>query len=53
MPYDLWSDGAIMWVLDKQDQRIYAYDMLSKRRLEGLEFAALDPANDWALGYLV
>ena len=49
-PYDLWSDGVVMWVLDKQDQRIYAYDMLSKQRLEGLEFAALDPDNDWPSG---
>ena len=45
LPYDMWSNGHVMWVLDRADLRIYAYDMVSKQRLEHLEFAALDPAN--------
>ena len=26
-PYGIWSDGNIMWISDKTDDQIYAYDL--------------------------
>ena len=37
-PRGLWSDGVTMWVADTGDDRIFAYDMITKAR---------DPAKDY------
>ena len=50
MPVDLWSDGLVMWVLDKGGGKVYAYDLDFKARLEHLDFEALEPRNDWPSG---
>ena len=34
-PRGLWSDGNTMWVADETDNRIYAYDLETKRRVSG------------------
>ena len=34
-PRGLWSDGNTMWVSDRTDDKIYAYDMESKGRVPG------------------
>ena len=47
-PQWIWSDGAIMWVSDTEDNKIYAYNMSDKTRNESREInlAALSEAND-------
>ena len=36
-PYSLASDGETMWVADNFDSRVYAYDMITKQRVESKE----------------
>ena len=37
-PADIWSDGTTMWVLDKTDQKVYAYTLSSGDRDTDKEF---------------
>ncbi len=50
-PRGLWSDGAVMYVADESDGRVYTYNMptaidarLSSLALSGVEFGEFDPA---------
>ena len=47
-PEWIWSDGAIMWVSDTEDKKIYAYNMADKSRNKSreIDLAALSEAND-------
>ena len=40
-PWGLWSDGSIMWVIDRSDARVYAYDLYTKARVPGEDFENL------------
>ncbi len=41
-PNDIWSDGTTMWVSDRRDNKIYAYNMGTKARDEDKEFTLPD-----------
>ena len=53
-PEGIWSNGTTMWVADLVDNKIYAYDMNTKQRVEDLDFDTLngagndDPAGLWS-----
>ena len=55
-PYGLWSDGTTMWVTDRTDDKIYAYNMETKAREPGQDFDTLiaagnnDPRGIWSNG---
>ena len=38
----IWSDGTTMWVADKSDAKVYAYDLATGRQDVTREFALLD-----------
>ncbi|MGI9255943.1 MAG: hypothetical protein ACR2PY_03310, partial [Salinispira sp.] len=40
-PGGIWSDGTTMWVSDKMDNKIYAYNMITKERDAGKDFNTL------------
>ena len=53
-PGGLWSDGVTMWVVDTDDDRVYAYDMGTRQRLEHLEIdssvlAAAGNEDPWGI----
>ena len=56
-PRGLWSDGETLWVADRQDAKLYAYNLADGGRLaSSLDFNGLkaagndDPAGLWADG---
>ena len=48
-PYGLWSDGETMWVVDRDDGQLYAYDVDTGARAPGQDFI-LDALNGDPLG---
>ena len=44
------SDGEVMWVMDLQDYKLYAYGLDSKQRLLHLDFNTLAAADNYNLG---
>ena len=51
-PSGIWSDGAVMWVADGTDDKIYAYNMPQGSGFPGTATVsdfARNPANDFAL----
>ena len=46
---DLWSDGETMWVADPSDDKIYAYNVITKSRDLGKDFS-LSSGNRMARG---
>ena len=53
-PYGIWSDGTTMWVLDDQDEKLYAYTLSTKSRDTTKEFDLHDdngnPRGIWSDG---
>ena len=50
-PSGIWSDGTTMWVADRLDEEIYAYDLASRARVPSKEFNTLEAAgNTWPSG---
>ncbi len=47
-PRGLWSDGVTMWVSDTGDDRIFAYDMITKARDPAKDFGTLRLARNIA-----
>ena len=47
-PRGIWSDGATMWVADTGDDRIFAYDMITKARDPAKDFGTLRLAGNIA-----
>ena len=45
-PTGIWSDGTTMWVADNTDDKIYAYDLVTKARVPGMEFNTLQAAGN-------
>ena len=47
-PWGIWSDGATLWVVDGSDDKIYAYDLVTKARKAEQDFDEddLDADND-------
>ena len=47
-PRGIWSDGETMWVVDIRfgNQKIYAYDMVTKARVSGKDFDTLQAAGN-------
>ena len=45
-PYGIWSDHTTMWVLDNNDNKIYAYKMSDKSRDTSKEFDTLNAAHN-------
>ncbi len=43
---DLWAYGDTLWVVDKDDAKIYAFDMADKTRKPTEDFETLDADND-------
>ena len=48
-PYGIWSDGATMWVGDRTDDKLYAYNLSDGMREEGRDIT-LDGFNDGPSG---
>ena len=48
-PTGIWSDGAIMWVADFEDHKLYAYRMSDRSRDSGKDFT-LDADNGSPVG---
>ena len=51
-PTGIWSDGAVMWVADGTDDKIYVYNMPQSSSFPGTATVsdfARNPANDFAL----
>ena len=44
-PDGIWSDGVTMWVADRGDRKIYAYDMTTRERVPGKDFDTLYAAS--------
>ncbi len=56
-PRGLWSDGAVMYVADESDGRVYTYNMpdaidarLASLVIEGVDFGEFDPARSEYVG---
>ena len=50
-PMGIWSDGATVWQVDHDDNKIYAYDIKTKDRVTNLDLNTLGAAgNDLATG---
>ena len=53
-PWGIWSGGNIMWVVDNDDDNVYAYDLNTKARVPGEDFTGLTavgntvPTGIWA-----
>ena len=45
-PEGLWSDGTTMWVADRDDDKLYAYNMTTKARDAAKDFDTLDAAGN-------
>ena len=45
-PTGIWSDGDTIWVADRQDKKIYAYELSTGNRRAYLEIDALDSAGN-------
>ena len=45
-PSGIWSDGTTMWVADRSDDKIYAYDMTTKARDPAKDFNTLAAAGN-------
>ncbi|MDE2997524.1 MAG: fibronectin type III domain-containing protein [Gemmatimonadota bacterium] len=45
-PEGIWSDGTTMWVADKADQKLYAYDLASGARAADKDFDTLAAAGN-------
>ena len=45
-PWGIRSDGDIMWVVDDDDARVYAYDMDTKARVPNQDFTSLDAVGN-------
>ena len=45
-PRGIWSDGATMWVVDNDYDKVYAYDMATKARDTSKDIS-LDATKDW------
>ena len=46
-PRGIWSDGTTMWVVDEEDEKLYAYKMSDQSRDSAKDFNTLDDAaND-------
>ena len=45
-PVGIWSDWATVWVADRADAKLYAYDMTSKARVAGKDFDTLAAAGN-------
>ena len=45
-PRFIWSDGATMWVADRTDDKLYAYQMSDKERDSSKDFNTLDAAGN-------
>ena len=45
-PAALWSDGTTMWVVDNQDQKLYAYDLDTGEPQAHLDFNTLSDAGN-------
>ncbi|MGI9256420.1 MAG: hypothetical protein ACR2PY_05745 [Salinispira sp.] len=45
-PRGIWSDGTTMWVADDGDDKIYAYNMISKKRDADKDFDTLVAAGN-------
>ena len=56
-PYGIWSDGTTMWVLDDQDEKLYAYTLSTKSRDTTKEFDLHDdngnPRGIWSDGTIM
>ena len=48
LPHGLWSDGTTMWVADKWDGKIYAFNFATGLRDLDLEFDTLTAAGNRA-----
>ena len=42
----MWSDGTTLWVADDGDDKIYAYNFITKARDENQDFNSLDAADN-------
>ena len=55
-PRGIWADGQTLWVLDSDDDKIYAYNLQTKARIPSQDFNALlrsgnsDPYGLWSDG---
>ena len=57
-PEGVWSDGDVIWAVDSADDKIYAYDLDTGRRLPGFDVASTvlsaagnnDPRGMWSDG---
>ena len=47
--WDIWSDGATMWVLDANDFEISAFNLRTKARESGEDFTTLAAAGNTSL----
>ena len=56
-PYDLWSDGTTMWVVDLGDTHIYAYNLSNKEYMNNKNIALTSantfPAGIWSNGTII
>ena len=43
----IWSDGTTMWVVDLNDEKIYAYDMATKQRDSTKDFNRLNTYSNY------
>ena len=48
-PRGIWSNGTIMWVADREDSRIYAYDLATKKRVPAETFHTLGASGNNSL----
>ena len=55
-PRGIWSDGTTMWVVDRRDDKVYAYNLAEKQRDAGKDFDSLSdrggrsPQGIWSDG---
>ena len=55
-PSGIWSDGTTMWVVDRRDDKVYAYNLAEKQRDAGKDFDSLSdrggrgPQGIWSDG---
>ena len=45
-PFGIWSDGTTMWVVDTNDDKIYAYNLVTKARDSTKDFNTLAAAGN-------
>ena len=55
-PTGIWSNGTYIWIADKTDQKIYAYNLTTNQRVSSQDFNRLDrdgieePGGIWSNG---